>query len=461
MIRSHCKFKSILILILLCIPCLYTTTLAAGSNFFEPPLIAQTKEVPIGGWLLSSNDGFGHNYGTDEDNLRTYGINIGAWFLNRFLTTAEWQSFTDRNTTPEKSKRIDEIKILAGYKLFEHRSAPVHLSLYSGAGLLAYGDFGTLKIQEGAHQRGSEIPRTLPQTYDNVTTQDGLGFIYADAFLSAPIALDASVYAHLTGTLDHNINLSLAGWMVKPMIQSSINVTYRYNSVTHSGSTARTVYDRETGFWLANKTYIGPLVIERGANINTLAQYSYVGFRVCDHTRDTTTTAGYRLSYSLGAPIGHNSWVEIFRVHPLESTPRIAFFFRNYHTENKFENNSTMLPDDRHVRRIKETSLGTELYFSDQKKYTPIDAFIFAGAGVCREMVTTYDQFEARFLEDVTAPMVHGGCGIRAMIPDLIFKKAGRYVGVELLVNVRYDAYSSNIYSNPDMLLSWGFVFSE
>jgi hypothetical protein len=47
------------------------------------------------------------------------------------------------------------------------------------------------------------------------------------------------------------------------------------------------------------------------------------------------------------------------------------------------------------------------------------------------------------------------------MIPDLIFKKPGRYVGAEIQANVRYGAQSSGIFSNPDLLLNWGLVFSE
>jgi hypothetical protein len=169
----------------------------------------------------------------------------------------------------------------------------------------------------------------------------------------------------------------------------------------------------------------------------------------------------FGFSYSLGWPIGHNSWIEYFRFYPFQAIQRLGLFLRTYHTENTIENNVTQLDDDRLIRRTKETSIGAELSFHDPANWKLLNGFAFGGVGFTRDTKSTYDQLEARVLKRKTTFMVHGGGGLRMLLPDIIFKADGRAVGAEIRVSVRQNAESTGIYSNPDLLLNWGLVFTE
>ena len=70
-------------------------------------------------------------------------------------------------------------------------------------------------------------------------------------------------------------------------------------------------------------------------------------------------------------------------------------------------------------------------------------------------------QFEARVLNSKTSFMVHAGCGLRLLIPDFLFKVYKRSIGAEIRINFRFNAENTGIYSNPDLLLNWGLVFTD
>jgi len=430
----------------------------AASNFVEIPHVSN-KSNQSTYWLLSSNDGFGHNYGTDEDNLRTYGINAGASLFGRLLLHADWTSFTDRNRSYEASRRIDELKIVGAYRLLHLSHARVVSSLYSGGGVLSYGNFGTLAIQEGAHGINNNHTRPVPETYDAPTTHT-MGYLYADIYFPE-LFTNLHTYAHRSNTSDYNIDISGSYQIVKPMLQSSFALSHRWNRVLHAGDAAKNCYDREDGTWLSNKTFIGPLMVERGFNLDNLSQFSYVGFRTGDIRTKGVPQSPFGFTYSIGWPIGHNSWIEFFRVYPFEKVNRLGLFLRTYHTENLIENTVTHLDDDRLARRTKESSIGAEYAFFDSEEYTLLNGFVFGGAGFTRDTKTTYDQLEARILDEKSSFMIHGGTGLRLLVPDFIFKVKGRGVGAEIRANVRYNANETGIFSNPDILLSWGLIFTE
>ena len=82
-------------------------SIISAENFSPPPVLPdQAPALSI--WALTSNDGFGHNYGVDEDNLRTFGLNLGALYKDRYLTMLDLSVLTDRNLTDSLSRRIDE-----------------------------------------------------------------------------------------------------------------------------------------------------------------------------------------------------------------------------------------------------------------------------------------------------------------------------------------------------------------
>jgi hypothetical protein len=434
---------------------IFGCSVAHAGNFFEFPREPNAK-LPWLGWVVTSNDGFGHNFGTDEDTLRTFGIHLGFAFLDRFVLSFELQSLTDRNTTLAQSKRIDEIKSFFGGRFLLLRRPDVFLGMTGGIGAFFYGDFGSLGIQEAVHDKEA---RPVPRNYD-ASSAHGMAFLYTELYFPK-LFLNLHLYAHLTHTLDANIDLTAAYWVIKPMTQYKFSLGYRWNHVTHAGSAAQNVYERENGLYLSAKLMIGPIVLERGFNLFSLVQYAYVGFRIHDYQEHHNRTRHFRMTYSLGWPIGHNSWIEFFRIHPFKQASRVSFFLRTYHTENRIENQQTKRLDDRRIRRIKEVSLGAEMYLFDPDEPYLFNGFVFAGAGFSREMLTSYDQLESRFLQIDTFPLVHAGLGIRLNIPDFIFKEKGRFVGAEIRVNYRYSFGNAVVYSNPNLLLSWGLVFSE
>ena len=91
----------------------------------------------------------------------------------------------------------------------------------------------------------------------------------------------------------------------------------------------------------------------------------------------------------------------------------------------------------------------------------PLNGFVFAGAGFSREMLGTYDQLESRFLKMYTAAVVHAGCGVRLSIYDMIRSDRDSRLAAEIRINIRYTFAKNLLYSNPDLLLSWGLVFSD
>jgi hypothetical protein len=430
----------------------------AGSNFVEIPRVPD-GEYRVTSWLLSSNDGFGHNYGTDEDNLRTFGIDAGVALRDRLLLHGDWTSFTDRNSTYEASKRIDEIRLLGGYRWLHRSNTLTKLKVFSGIGTLLYGDFGTLKIQERAHGINNAHPRSIPRQYDDPSAHLLL-YSYAELYFPA-LFTNIHGYAHLTHTSDISLDLSGRYWVVHPMLQSSFAVSYKWNRVEHAGGVAENCYRRENGVWISNKTLIGPLLLERGWNLRTLHQYSYAGIRIGDFHKRTEGLSPFGFSYSLGWPIGHNSWVEFFRFYPFAEIQRLGFFVRTYHTENTIDNTITLADEDRLIRRTKETSFGAELSLHDPAEWTLLNGFIFCGAGFTRDTKATYDQLESRILTMKTTFMAHGGAGLRMMFPDVVTNAWLRRIGAEIRANVRLNAEDTGIYSNPDLLLSWGLVFTE
>ena len=425
---------------------------ATGSNFVEIPRVPDRNDQ-LTGWLLSSNDGFGHNYGTDEDNLRTFGINGGIALRKRLLLHGDWTSFTDRNSTYENSKRIDELRLLGACRFLHRNNPSVVASVFSGIGVLLYGDMGSLKIQEGAHGINNAHPRTIPHSYD-APTRHFLGYSYAELYFPR-LFTNLHGYAHITHRGDYNAEISARYWVVKPMLQSSFGFSYKWNRVEHAGGAAKNCYEHENGLWLSNKTMIGPLVLERGFNLENLNQYSYAGVRIGEYRKPKNRFSRYGFAYSIGWPIGHNSWVEFFRFYLLPEYQRLGLTLRTYHTENTIENNITHFDDDRLIRRTKETSVGAEWAVFDPAEWTLINGFVFSGVGFTRDTKTTYDQLEARILEEKSSFMVHGGCGLRVMLPDFIFKAYNRGIGAEIRVNVRYNTRSTGIFSNPDLLLNW------
>ena len=429
-----------------------------GSNFVELPHVPkETRRFT--GWLLSSNDGFGHNYGTDEDNLRTFGIDIGASLFQRYLLHCDITTFTDRNNSFDHSRRIDELRLLGGYRWMLLSNDNVTMYTYSGVGSLLYGDFGSLSIQENAHGINNAHPRPVPHNYDQ-SSHHVLAYLYSDFYLPG-IFTNLHGYAHITHQGDYSIDLTGRYWIVRPFVQSSFALSYKWNRVAHAGSTAQNCYMRENGPWLSNKTCIGPLFLERAFNLDNMAQYSYAGFRFGDNLKPSGNESSFGFSYSLGWPIGHNSWIEFFRMYPLPENQRLGFFLRTYHTENTIDNNITLLDDDRQLRRTKETSLGAEIMVQDPSEWNLINGFIFGGIGFIRDTRTTYDQLEARVLDSKTTFMAHAGCGLRMLIPDFLFNVYSRSVGAEIRINFRFNAEDTGIYSNPDLLLNWGLVFTD
>lgn len=437
---------------------LATAWCAHAANFVEIPQVPDSSRHWTG-WLLSSNDGFGHNYGTDEDNLRTYGLNAGLLLPGRLLVHTDWTSFTDRNSSYALSRRNDELKLLAAFPWFSYSGTAVISSVFSGAGALLYGNFGTRKIQESAHGINNNRTRPVPRMYDDPSSHF-LAYLYSELFLPRSF-INLRSYTHITHTADFNIDLTANYWVITRMLQSSFALSYKWNSVKHAGMAVENCYDREDGLWFSNKTFIGLLMVERGVNLENLHQYSFAGFRIGDFRHYDKPVSPFGFTYSIGWPIGHNSWIEFFRIYPWSTMEQLGLFLRTYSTENLIENNITHLDSDRRVRRTKETSIGAEMSFFDPSVWTPLDGFLFAGTGFTRDMITTYDQLEARMLDRQTRFMVHGGAGIRLMIPDVIFKKKGRVIGAELVANVRYNNSSTGIFSNPDLLLNWGLVFTE
>lgn len=449
--RLPLQFLSIFII-------LATTPIAFAANFVEIPQVPDSSKHWTG-WFLSSNDGFGHNYGTDEDNLRTYGINAGLSLPRRLLVHTDWTSFTDRNRSYERSLRNDELKLMAAFPWLYQSNSTVTALVYSGAGALFYGNFGTLKIQESAHGINNQHTRPIPHTYDDPSSHF-LAYLYSELYFPRSF-INLRSYAHVTHTTDFNLDLTANCWVIARMLQSSFALSYKWNSVKHAGKAIENCYNREDGLWLSNKTFIGFLMVERGVNLDNLHQYSFAGFRIGDFRHFDKPVSPFGLTYSIGWPIGHNSWIEFFRIYPWAEIEQLGLFLRTYSTENLIENNITHLDSDRHVRRTKETSIGAEISFFDPAVWTLLDGFLFAGTGFTRDMITTYDQLEARMLDRETRFMVHGGAGIRLMIPDVIFKKKGRAIGAELVANVRCNSSSTGIFSNPDLLLNWGLVFTE
>jgi len=437
---------------------LFAICVNAGSEFVEIPQVPDTVSSMVG-WLLSSNDGFGHNYGTDEDNLRTFGIDAGVYLRQGVLVHADLTSFTDRNADRETSLRIDELKILGAWRLLNLYTGITALSVFTGAGMLLYGDFGTLSVQEGAHGINNDHTRPVPEHYDR-SSAHALAYLYTD-FRFPALHAQFCGYGHLTHDGDYNAEVNGGYWIVKPLLQSAFRLSYRWNKVAHAGSAAANCYEREDGPWLSNRTFIGPLLLERGFNLENLNQYSYAGFRLGDLRSERSQVSPFGFTYSIGWPIGHNSWIEFFRCYPLERLQRVGFFLRTYHTENLIENTVTRLDDDRQLRRTKETSIGAEVSFFDPDEWTLLDGFLFAGTGFTRDMLATYDQFETRFLDRQTRFMVHCGAGLRVLIPDVIRKVKGRAIGAEIRANFRFNNRTTGLFGNPDLLLDWGLVFTE
>ena len=279
-----------------------------ASDFNRIPQVPDNR-LPFLGWIYFANDGLGHNYGGEEDDLRTYGFTSGFAFLDSFLITADWQSFNDRNKDAANSLRIDEVKSLAGARIIPLNHRDLYLSLMGGLGGMFYGNFGTLGYQTNAHQMGGVKVRDIPHNYD-FGSQSYLGFLYSELYFPHEF-LNFTLYSHLTHKLDYSIDVSASYWMVKELTQIKFTIAYQYNRAENSGSVVRNVLNAENGFWFSSRVLLGPLVFERAVNFNTMNQSGNAGFKIdLFNLLQTNCNSAYRYTYSFGWPIGHNSNIE-------------------------------------------------------------------------------------------------------------------------------------------------------
>lgn len=438
--------KAFFVFLLLFIP-----VLGWSVNFKELPQYPGDKNGNLF-WFYTSNDGLGYELGEDWDDLRTFGFLGGAYFLDRFLVTADYHCFTDRNLSENDSTRIDEIKMLGGVNLVTIDNEILYGSLFAGAGGFFYGDFGSTPIQEDFHKFGAGT-RAVTHKYD-IDQNLGFGFLHLDLMDTLGLNMNLKSYAHLTTGGDLNLDFTLGRWFPKEISRFYYSASYKVNRSVSLNSTAASIYNSEQGFWLTSLAMVGPIYLERGINLTSLTPHGAVGFRFSPGTVNSESDGRYE--YSFGWLFGQISNIEKLKVTPDFFIPNLDGFMRLQNIEDLDVETLKMV-------RLHVATAGVEYFLFDREKaeFPFFNLSFFAGGGFVRERRITHDMLHVRILDENVLSVIHWGSTARFQIPAFFLEKEGLHLGMELEWNMRIAFSEHTLYKNPDVSLGYGFYISE
>lgn len=157
-------------------------------------------EAPAGFELSVSNDAFGPGPVQEWDDLRTFGGELSARLDSHRAIDIRFDALTYRSSTPETGSRIDRIEVRVRDALLWIRSNLVSLISTAAIGIISYGDFEGLAMQERLHD-GAGISRPAPLEYDPERRLGLSGSLALQAALAVPGPFIPSLVAVMTGEL--------------------------------------------------------------------------------------------------------------------------------------------------------------------------------------------------------------------------------------------------------------------
>ena len=424
-------------------------------NFREIPQFPGNKMNNLF-WLYTSNDGLGYDLGDDWDDMRTYGFLSGALLFEHLLLSLDFHCFTDRNAATEDSKRIDEIKMLSGWKAASLVKDNLYLHLFIGGGALLYGNFGTVALQESFHSLSPES-RPITHVYEESDAM-AFAFYYLEAGDLLGLNLNLRSYGHITNRADFNIDLTLGWWVTGSLSDYCMSFSCKFNGTDSLSQVAQNVYAAENGLWYTNTMMAWILFFERSIGLGSGIPMGTVGIRL-GAAQSKGKSMPFRFDYLFAWNLGINSNVDMYRIHPFAALRNLDFFLR-------FQNIEDFRFETWEMIRCHTVSAGIDYYlwnpdtFNWKNPWEWLNPFVFAGAGFVRDRQITHDAFHAQVLDQRILPVLHTGGGVRLQIPDIIFGNEKTNYGAEFMCNVRFTL-GDTLYFNPHVSLVLGAYISE
>jgi hypothetical protein len=384
--------------------------------------------VPTNGFFMSvstENDNFGASFFDENDDLRTFSFNAEVFPVKELGFVITYDGLTNRGSDA-KQGRIDALAVTLGTRLLDERGEVHSLSLMSGLGFRAYGEFGGAEFQQSYHEsRAIERPIDLP--YDDYSATGLLAYLSGRWWIDSgftpshliPVAPSGlfvlSFGGELLGTTLMEIQTT-TDLMLSLMGQSSIIMTgleYNFTRSEIESRTIETVNEFETGLWLKYGFHVGSLFSSYGFHLTNGITQGSAGIALGDMyrkdlpTEDEILIFEYGLSISSFVIVNQIRWQpKIFRRSP--SVARNLFFVFDYRSGNG--------PEYRYPENV---VLMDQYTFGASLNLFPIDngfqfnPFVTGLIGFRNDVLCPQCNIRTHALERVAYPVVQGETGVR------------------------------------------------
>jgi len=156
--RRGCATLGVLVLAVMAlgVPRLEALSLEPGLVGLFPPEFS----------VLVSNDTFGPGPVQEWDDLRTFGGELVFGMAGGTSLAANFDAFTWRSGSALTGSRLDRLEIELSSLALDERVGALGFVAWASAGVVSYGAFGGLQMQERLHD-GVGISRAVPERYDS------------------------------------------------------------------------------------------------------------------------------------------------------------------------------------------------------------------------------------------------------------------------------------------------------
>jgi hypothetical protein len=406
--------------------------------------MAEDKPLVTSIVLNTFNDNWSGGFTRIYDDYRSFGLNAGVTFKDRYAVNCQYSGLTAKRTS---GYRKDELRLFADVPLYGHKDAAFMVT--GKAGLYMYGDYGGKWIQETWHDLFGVRNDTMKYADEN-----SISALFGLEVKSRPLTLSSASDMMLTVQPTMEI-VSVPGYFytVTPDIPVhikdhgreyiSIGVGYRHVEVLSSDEILNRVMDAESGTYISFR-------MNMGVFFNDYTVFADRGFALGNYGvrwnlgQDTGTFRTCDLAGEFAFLSNGNGYYQKLLWNPSGIFPKnLRFSLFNQHG-TYLKKRLKQYPDD--YGNYHMTAIGAEWSLFESKKKFQINPYAGLMAGIKQDRV--YAGIKDRAPSTLLSPQVSGELGVRIQMPFHLFYKNtlcgivmnGRYTK---LFNDRYDAFIS------------------
>lgn len=198
------------------------------------------------------NDGFGPGPVREWDDLDSYGFAAAVALPQGLAADLELAGLTCRGESPASGSRIDRVTADLRWSPEPSSLGPIAARPVVYAGLLAFGEFGAIVLQEGWHS-GSGIFRPVPLAYEGGMPVSAIGGIGCELGLASAGGLSPSLRGGAEASTDGTWLLSASAGLYAGSASGGMRLELGWTSGEAGGAPApfAAVVAAEMGPWLA------------------------------------------------------------------------------------------------------------------------------------------------------------------------------------------------------------------